>query len=197
MNPANRRHRNEFKETLEQYIEQTNLLDRTTKICNGKVIQHEMNVLDESITYVLSAAQKKVEGVQRNIPYSMNKQVKESKLKYIKGLINKKRGRRVDEGALNRRKEYCEIDMDEMELPELMDRHTEAMIEWEEYKKEAIEKEREKLLEIYPTEIIGDYDEVKKKREQAIKSVKLAQYRQYSFGRLSRGVGKGNKRSLK
>ena len=197
LNPANRRHRNEFKETLEQFIEQTKLGERTSTICNGKVTQHEMNVLDELITYVLSAARKKVEGVQRNIPYSITKQVKESKVKYIKGLINKKRGRRVDEGALNRRKEYCEIDMDDMDLPELMERQTEAVIEWEEHKKEAIEKEKEKLLEMYPTEIIGDTDDVKKKREQAIKSVKSAQYRQYSFGRLSRGVGKGNKRSLK
>ena len=156
-----------------------------------------MNAIDDSITYVLTAAWKKVEGIQQNVPYSYSKQVKESTLKYIKGLINKKKGKRVDEGAIKRRKEYCEIDMDELSLPELEDRYTGAKIEWEEFKREAMKKKDQKLLELYPTDIIGDSDVVKKRRNKALRSVKMAQYRQYTYDRLSRGVGKGEKKSLK
>ena len=38
---------------------------------------------------------------------------------------------------------------------------------------------------------------MKKKRKYALKSVKRAQYRQYTFNRLLKGIGKGNKKSLK
>ena len=85
--------------------------------------------MDETITYVLTAAWTKVEGTQRNIPYSKTKQVKESMVKYIWGLINKKKGKRVDKGALKCRKEYCEVDIDELNLPELEDRYTEAKLD--------------------------------------------------------------------
>ena len=162
LNPINRKHRTEFKETLENYINQMGLLNKTMQVCANRVTQHEMNALDDSITYVLTAAQKKVEGIQRNVPYSYSKQVKESTLKYIKGLINKKKGKRVDEGAIKRRKEYCKIDMDELSLPELEDRYTGAKIEWEEFKREAMKKKDQKLLELYPIDIIGDSDVVKK-----------------------------------
>jgi len=80
-------------EALENYINQTKFLEKTISICSGRVTSKEMNVLDKLITYVLIAARKKVEGIARNIPYSKTKQVKWSTLKYIKVLINKKKGR--------------------------------------------------------------------------------------------------------
>jgi len=50
---------------------------------------------------------------------------------------------------------------------------------------------------MYLVEIIGDNDIIRKRREKAIKSIKQAQYRQYTFDRLSRGVEKRAKQSLK
>ena len=118
-------------------------------------------------------------------------------VKYVWGLINKKKGKRVDEGALKCRKEYCEVDIDELNLPELEDRYKEAKIDWENFKKEEKDKQQKHLLDLYPSKIIGDSSSAKKKRKQAMKSVKYAQYRQYTFNRLSRGVGKGEKKLLK
>ena len=39
------------------------LLEKTIRICNDRVTSQEMNALNESITYVLTAARKKVEGI--------------------------------------------------------------------------------------------------------------------------------------
>ena len=61
------------------------------------------------------------------MPFSITKQVKESKVKYKRGLINKKKGKRVDKGALRRRKEYCGVDLEELDIPELEHRYTEAI----------------------------------------------------------------------
>jgi len=49
-------------------------------------------------------------------------------VKYVRGLINKKKEKRVDEGALKCRKEYCEVDIDELNLLELEDRYIERLI---------------------------------------------------------------------
>ena len=152
------------------------LLEKTINICVNRARQHEMNALDESITHVLTAARKKVEGIQRNIPFSTTKQVKESKVKCIRGLINKKKGKKVDEEALKQRKEYCEVEMEDLSVPDLEDRYTEAKIEWESFKKEVEEKQNQKLLDLYPSEIIGDSDIAKRRKKQALRSVKIAQY---------------------
>ena len=50
-------------------------------------------------------------------------------MKYIRGLINKKKGKRVDKGALRWRKEYCGADMEELDIPDLEYRYTEAIID--------------------------------------------------------------------
>ena len=60
LNPGNRIHRQQFLETLEEYINKIKLIEKTTWICRGRVIVEEMNVLDELITYVLIAARKRV-----------------------------------------------------------------------------------------------------------------------------------------
>ena len=54
----------------------------------------DMNVLDELIIYVLTAARKRVEGIAQNVPYSKTKQIKWSTIKYIKALINKMKGKK-------------------------------------------------------------------------------------------------------
>ena len=142
----------------------------------NRATQYKMNALDKSITYVLIVVRKKVEGIQRNVPFSITKQVKESKVKYIRGLINKKKGKRVDEGALRRRKEYCGVNLEELDIPELEYRYTEAITDWEVFKKEAENIRNQELLDLYPTDIISNSKVAKKRRRQVLKSIKIAQY---------------------
>ena len=115
----------------------------------------------------------------------------------MKALINKLKGKQVNEGALQRRKEYCELQLDQLDLPELEDRYTGVVEEWKIFKREEKERKEQEYLDMYPVEIVGDNEDAKKKRSRAIKSVKQAQYRQHTFNRLSRGVGKGERNSLK
>ena len=63
LNLINRTHQIKFRETLEEYINQMNLLEKIVSICNNRVIPNEMNVLDEIITYVLTATRKQVESI--------------------------------------------------------------------------------------------------------------------------------------
>ena len=60
---------------------------------------------------------------------SVVKQIKASKIKHLKALINKKNGRKVDEGDLKRRKEHCQVDVDIESVPALIDRHNKAVID--------------------------------------------------------------------
>ena len=171
LNPTNRKHQAQFKDTLEKHISQMGLMEKIIKVCTNRATQYEMNALDESITCVLTVARKKVKGMQRNMPFSITKQVKESKVKYIRGLINKKKGKRIDKGALKRQKEYYGVDLKELDIPELEYRYTEAITDWEVFKKEAENIRNQELLDLYPTDIIGDSDIAKKKRKQALKSI--------------------------
>jgi hypothetical protein len=197
LNPNNRRHREKFKEVLEQYIHQMGLLERAQRVCNDHATVRELNLLDDAITYVLSEARRQVEGIQRNVPYSKEKQQKASAPKYIKALLKVKRGGRVDEGALKRRKEFCGMDLEDLSIPALEDRLTGAIEEWEDFKKEALEKKEDKMLELYPVEISGDSDEAKKKRKKALRTIKQQQFRERTFNILSKGVGKGEKKALR
>jgi hypothetical protein len=80
-------------------------------------------------------------------------------------LINKKIGRKVDEGALKRRREYTQVNIDNLDVPELIERHKEAEKDWDDFKKEAKENYEKRLLEMYPTEIAGDSDAIRKQRK--------------------------------
>ena len=64
LNPTNKKHREEFKEILENYVYQMELLQKTIQVCNNRVTQYKMNALDDSIIYILAAVRKKVEGIQ-------------------------------------------------------------------------------------------------------------------------------------
>ena len=48
---------------LDKYLQQMKLLEKTIEVCTDKATPHELNTLDETITYVLSVARKSVEGI--------------------------------------------------------------------------------------------------------------------------------------
>jgi len=83
------------------------------------VTPHELNVVDETISYVFNAARKFVEGIDRRIPCTPKKIQKEMKMKYIKGLIRKKKGARIDEKVLEKRKDTIQENLDVLEIKEL------------------------------------------------------------------------------
>ena len=67
------------------------------------------------------------------------------------------------------------------------------MNEWNEYKDRIVKEKEEELLDSYLEEIIGDSEEKRKKQKKAIITVKKNWYRQYTFDRLTKYVGKGGK----
>ena len=78
----------------------------------------------------------------------------------------------MDEGALQRRKEYCELELEALSIPELKDRYISAVEEWKSFKIEAKVQQEEKQLQIYPVKIVEDNETAQKQWKQAIKSVK-------------------------
>jgi len=68
----------------------------------------------------------------------------------------------VDEGALQRRKEYCGLELEALSIPELEDRYTGAVEEWESFKIEVKAQQEEKQLQMYPVEKVGDNETAQK-----------------------------------
>ena len=75
--------------------------------------------------------------------------------------------------------------------------HKQSIIDWKSFKEESKRKREEKLMELYPYDIVDDNEENAKRRKKALKKVMQAQYRQNTFTVLTKHVGKGQKHSLK
>ena len=69
---------------------------------------------------------------------------------------------------LKRRKDFCKLNLEDLELPALEDRYTGAIEEWESFKKDAIEKKEQDLLALYPVEIAGDSECAIKQQKKAV-----------------------------
>jgi len=84
-------------------------------------------------------------------------------MKYVKALIRKRKGGMIDEKAIIRRKKLIDKEYDECTLLELETHHKNIVEEWETFKKEAVKRREDALLELYPNEIVGDSEEIVKK----------------------------------
>ena len=131
--------------------------------------------------------------MKRNIPFSVTKiKLRATKQFYI-AMIRKRMGRRIDEQALQRKRKIAGIDMKEWSDEELKGLYEEAEKEWNEYKKKSVKEKEDEMLDMYPEEIIGDSEKAIRKRCQAIKTVKKNRFRQFTFEKLTKHIGKGEK----
>ena len=69
---------------------------------------------------------------------------------------------RIDEGAIKKRKEYCNINLDNEDLLSLEDRYTGAVNKWNKFKQKELQDKEDNLLNLYPSEIVGDSGEINK-----------------------------------
>ena len=58
LNLTNRKHRVQFQEKVEGYVEKMNLVERAERTCNHVATAEELNKIDDTIAYVLSASRK-------------------------------------------------------------------------------------------------------------------------------------------
>jgi len=98
-------------------------------------------------------------------------------MKYVKALIRKRKGGMIDEKAMIRRKKLIDKEYDECTLLELEIHYKNIVEEWETFKKEAVKRREDTLLELYPNEIVGDSKEIVAKRRKAIRTLQKAQFR--------------------
>ena len=75
---------------------------------------------------------------------------------------------------MEKRKKYCNVDYDNKPILALEDRYTGAVEEWTKFKAEALKNKEKLLLELYPSELVGDSEEIKRKRNKAIRNIKQA-----------------------
>ena len=69
-NSSNRVYRMKFKETLEAYLKDSKLSDKVARICTNRVMQYEINTINNEIICFLNSARKYVEGLKSNLHYS-------------------------------------------------------------------------------------------------------------------------------
>jgi len=197
LNPNNRVHRTKFKKKLDQYLKDSKLFETVMTKCTNGISPKELNIIDDEITYALNVARKGVEGIYTGIPYNQEKQTKLSTMKYLSAVIRKMKGKRVDEKALERRKEYANIDVNGKEINEIEEMYKQAIATWNSFKEESKRSREDKLMELYPYDIADDNENNAKRRRKALKTVMQAQNRQRTFTMLTKYVGKGQKQTLK
>ena len=95
-------------------------------MCNGSITGQEIDRLDETITFVINAARKYVEGVKRRTLSSRQKVKIRTTCVHWKALVKKKEGRNIDENALKGRIEFLEIEREETTKEKSSEKHAEA-----------------------------------------------------------------------
>jgi len=123
LDPTKRSHRIKFIEKLDEYIEQLNLVELVESKCNRVITNQEIERLDETISFVLDSARRYVEGIRKNIPYSIKKVTLRATKQFYKGLLRKLDSRRVDEEALRKKGEIAKITLQEWTREELKQLH--------------------------------------------------------------------------
>ena len=76
-----------------------------------------------------------------------------------------------------RRQELLGIDNNDLSAEELETKLNKSVIDSKEHKKKVIESKEEELLELYPTEIIGDSETTQWRIKKAIGSIKQGKFR--------------------
>ena len=69
------------------------------------------------------------------------------------------------------------IEKKEFNTDKLKAKYKQALKEWNDYKENVVTEREKELLDIYPEEIIGDSEEIQKRRRRVIKNVKKVKLR--------------------
>jgi len=73
LNPSQRSHHEKFRKVLDEQLDIYNIENEINAI-HDYPTQHEMERINKLIIRVLNISQKKVEGINRNIPFSKEKE---------------------------------------------------------------------------------------------------------------------------
>jgi len=111
LDPSRWTHRNKFNEKVEEYIEQLNLYETIVTKCNNTITGQEIKRIDETIGFVLDSARKYVKGQRRNVPYSERKVKLRATKQFYLSILWKKDSRKVDEKAIEKKRETAGIEM--------------------------------------------------------------------------------------
>ena len=101
LNSSRQSYREKFVKELD---EQLNIYNIEKIIQKPSLTYQEIEQIDELIARILNVAQKKVEGLFRNIPYSKEKVNHQGTLLYQKSKVRKLKGGVVDEEVMSKRK---------------------------------------------------------------------------------------------
>ena len=77
---------------------------------NGEWSKEKIEMIDKEITLILNKVRKKIEGPRRNVLFSLIKVAKKAEIKYWKLVIQKEKGKVIDEYKFKQLKRYVERD---------------------------------------------------------------------------------------
>ena len=196
LNPARRSHMEKFLEELENQLNIYNIeddLDRMEISCSHE----EIEVVDDLITRMFQVATKKVEGMKRAIPFSQEKEKRRSMVLYYKMRIRELKGGAVDSELKEKRKERAQIVDEALTVQEAEEMLKIAKELWTEMIAKGKEFREKELLDYHQVELIGEGDELVKKKKKVIAGIRRKLKRDHTFHYLSRHVGKGMRDSIK
>ena len=109
LNPSRRSHKEKFCEALEEQLEEYELENKIHHVEWCPTIE-EIEYIDKAITEILHNAMKKVEGIDRKIPYSATKARVRDTILYWKACVQQNRDGVVDINAMEKRKIMHQIE---------------------------------------------------------------------------------------
>jgi len=197
INPSRRSHREKFVAIIEDKIDLYNLNEMIEEI-KSNPIPSRIEIVDNLITKIFNQARKKIEGIDRRVPYSQEKVKARETINVWKAVIRKLQHKPIDENKLQTQIHTWDIQIDHVVTVEEAKLNLQIAKErWSEVKKNGQEYRQQYLLDHYHSTLDESQTNHQKMKSKVLKSIEKQQKRTHAFRYLSKHAGKGIKGSLK
>ena len=196
LNPAKRSHRDKFLVELEKQLDLYNVEDKLDRI-ELSCVNEELEIVDNLITKMLQISTRKVEGMNRGIPYSLEKEKRRCRVLYYKMAIKEYKGKMVDYELKDARRYTAVIVNEPQTLEEAEEGLRIAKDLWIEIIERGKEYREKELLDYHPIELTEEDEKAVKKKKKIMAGITRKLRRDHTFHYLSRHVGKGVRDNIK
>ena len=161
-------------------------------------ITSRIEIVDELITKIFDQARKKIEGIDRRVPYSQEKAKARETISVWKAVIRKLQSKTINEEKLQSQIKRWNILIDSVVTVEEAKLHLQAAKErWNEVKKKGQEYRQQYLIDHHHSNLDESNRNHQKMKSKILKNIEKQQKRTHTFRYLSKHAGKGIKGSLK
>jgi len=197
INPSRKSHREKFTNIIEEKIDEYQLETMIDELQQNP-IESRIEVVDNIITKIFSIARKKIEGINRRVPYSREKAQSRECIAIWRSVIRKINNKPINQQKLSSQAKKWNINInDNITIEEAHEKLKEAKEKWEKVKANGREYREKYLLDYHPNTLDETNQHHKKIKRKAMKNIEKQIRRNQTFKYLTKHAGKGVKGNLK